>query len=100
MSRRTKSDWQALFTEHEQSGLTATAFCLERNINPKYFSLRRKQLQKNEIDKGKSPFTPIAMPVANTHTMMELHLNNAIKLTLPQSISPAWLVDFIHQWQA
>ncbi len=100
MNRRTKSDWQALFTEHEKSGLTATAFCLERNLNPKYFSLRRKQLQNNKGDKAKSHFTPVAMPAENRHTMIELHLNNAIKLSLPQSISPAWLIDFIHQWQA
>jgi len=100
MNRRTKSDWQALFTEHEQSSLTATAFCLERNLNPKYFSLRRKQLQNNEVDKATSPFTSVAMPVANPHAMIELHLNEAIKLTLPQTISPVWLVDFIHQWQA
>lgn len=100
MNRRTKSDWQALFTEHKQSGLTATAFCLERNLNPKYFSLRRKQLQNNEGDKVKSPFMPVAMPATNTHTMIELHLNNAIKLTLPQTISPSWLVDLIHRLQA
>ena len=100
MNRRTKSDWQALFTEHEQSGITATAFCLERNLNPKNFSLRRKQLQNKEVDKEKSLFTPIAMPAVNTHAMIELHLNDDIKLTLSQSISPAWLVDFIHQWKA
>jgi len=99
MNRRTKSDWQALFSEYEQSGLTATAFCLERNLNPKYFSLRRKQLQNNEGDKAKSPFTSVTMPAANAHTMIELHLNDAIKLTLPQTISASWLVELIHQLQ-
>ncbi len=99
MNRRTKSDWQTLFTEHEQSGLTAAAFCLERNLNPKYFSLRRKQLQVNEADKVKSPFTSLVVPTSNTHAMMELHLHNNMLLKIPLSVSPAWLVDLIHQCQ-
>lgn len=100
MNRRTKSDWQALFTEHKQSGLTAVAFCLEKNINSKYFCLRRKQLQPNTEEKATSAFTSVILPTSNSTSMIELHLNDAIKLTLPQTISAAWLVDFIHQWQA
>jgi len=100
MNRRTKSDWQDLFNEHKQSGLTAVAFCLEKNLNPKYFCLRRKQLQPKNEEKSQSAFTSVTLPTSNSTSKIELHLNEAIKLTLPQSISPAWLVDFIHQWQA
>lgn len=100
MIRRTKSNWQALFTEHKQSGLTAVAFCLEKNLNPKYFCLRRKQLQPKTEEKATSAFMPVTLPLSHSSSMIELHLNNAIKLTLPQTISAAWLVDFIHQLQA
>jgi hypothetical protein len=100
MNRRTKSDWQALFTEHKQSGLTAVAFCLEKNLNPKYFCLRRKQLQAKNEEKATSAFTPMTLPISNSTSMIELQINDTVKLRLPQTISPAWLVDFIHQLRA
>ena len=100
MTRRTKSDWQTLFTEHKQSGLTATAFCLERNINPKYFSLRRKQLQTNNIDMAASPFIPVTIPTSYATPMFELQLNEDLKLKIPLSVSPTWLVELIQQLQA
>jgi len=34
MSRRSQPDWHALFTEQASSGMTATAFCYERGLNP------------------------------------------------------------------
>jgi hypothetical protein len=100
MTRRTKSDWQALFNEHKQSGLTAVAFCQERNLNPKYFCLRRKQLQPKNEEKTTSAFTPITLPTSNSTSMIELQVNEAVKLHIPQTISPSWLVDLIHQLQA
>jgi hypothetical protein len=100
MNRRTKSDWQALFAEHKQSGLTAVAFCLEKNLNPKYFCLRRKQLQPKTEGKTPSAFTSIILPTSNPTSMIELHLNDAVKLHIPQTISPSWLAELIHQLQA
>ncbi len=97
MNRRTKSDWQALFNDHKQSGLTAVAFCLEKNLNPKYFCLRRKQLQPKSEEKATSAFAPVTLPTSNSTTRIELQINDTVKLSLPQTISPAWLVDFIHQ---
>ncbi len=100
MNRRTKSDWQTLFTEHEQSGLTAASFCFERNLNPNYFSLRRKQLQTNQIDKTVSAFTQVVMTSSTTTAMMELCFNDAALLKIPLSVSPTWLVELIQQMQA
>jgi hypothetical protein len=100
MNRRTKSDWQALFNEHKQSGLTAVAFCQERNLNPKHFCLRRKQLQPKNEEKATSAFTPMTLPISNSTSMIELQVNEAVKLHIPQTISPSWLVDLIHQLQA
>lgn len=99
MNRRTKSDWQALFTEHKQSGLTAVAFCQERNLNPKYFCLRRKQLQTKMETKTSSAFVPVTMPISNTTSMIELQQGSA-RLKIPMSVSPDWLVDLIQKIQA
>ena len=44
MKIRSQEQWQHLFADHAASGLSAHQFCLEHNINEKYFSLRRKQL--------------------------------------------------------
>lgn len=43
--KRSKSEWLRLIEEFEQSGLSAAAFCRERGVNAKYFSLRKKQLK-------------------------------------------------------
>ena len=44
MVKRSDSEWQALFNEHESSGLTAAAFCRGKSICAKHFSLRKRQL--------------------------------------------------------
>jgi len=98
MNRRTKSDWQALFTEHEQSGLTATAFCLERGLNPKYFSLRRKQLQTKMEDNVSSAFIPVTTTISNNSSMIELQQGNTF-LKIPLSVTPVWLVELVQQLQ-
>jgi len=99
MNRRTKSDWQALFTEHEQSGLTAVAFCSERNINPKYFSLRRRQLQTKSEYITSSAFMPVTAAISNPTAMIELQQGKAF-LKIPMSVSPVWLVALIQKLQA
>ena len=44
MRKRSADEWRALFEAQTESGLTAAQFCRERDICPKYFSLRRKVL--------------------------------------------------------
>ena len=47
MKRRSKADWQALVLEQQRSGLIASEFCRQRDINEKYFSLRKQALKKS-----------------------------------------------------
>ena len=47
MKRRSKADWQALVLEQQGSGLNASEFCRQRDINEKYFSLRKQALKKS-----------------------------------------------------
>jgi len=44
MIRRSKEEWQALIQAQKTSGLNQMQFCEEHELNPKYFSLRKKQL--------------------------------------------------------
>ena len=45
--RRSKAEWQALVLEQQGSGLNASEFCRQRDINEKYFSLRKQALKKS-----------------------------------------------------
>lgn len=49
MNRRTKAQWRALFDEQQTSGLNATEFCRRESINPKYFSLRKRELSPSSL---------------------------------------------------
>jgi hypothetical protein len=50
MKKRTREQWQELLVQQEASGLSAAAFCQQHDLCPKYFSLRRKQLMKNDSE--------------------------------------------------
>ena len=55
----TKYNWPQLIEEHAQSGLTQTAFCLARNLNPKYFNLKRTRYLAEQ--KSDSRFVAVQM---------------------------------------
>ena len=88
MPRRTQSEWLALFESHTQSGLTATDFCKQHQINHKYFSLRKKQLLEEP--------SPFVQAVVQTRVGSEITLKHG-KTTLSFSgdISPAWIAQLI-----
>ena len=46
MHKYKKYNWEELLAEFDASGLTQTQFCKERDINPRYFSLQRSKLLK------------------------------------------------------
>ena len=43
MQKRTDTEWQQLFTEYQQSGLSQKAFCEQKKICPKGLSRYRRQ---------------------------------------------------------
>lgn len=47
-THRRREEWLALIADYEDSGQTQTAFCAERGINAKYFSLKRSQLTQED----------------------------------------------------
>jgi len=86
MKRRTTEQWQALFAEHERSGQSAAAFCRERGLCPKYFSLRRKQLSPGPGREGVSAFVPVTAPSASPAARIEIQLNNDVQLRVPTTV--------------
>ncbi|MBT0587982.1 IS66 family insertion sequence element accessory protein TnpA [Alteromonas oceanisediminis] len=44
MHRRTIEQWQTLFKQHDESGVTASQFCREQGLCPRYFSKRKRDL--------------------------------------------------------
>lgn len=87
MSRRTQSEWLALIEAHGQSGLTATAFCKEHQINPKYFSLRKQQLKRD------SPFVQ-AVVQSDVGSEIKLH-HGKTTLSFNRDVPPAWVAKLI-----
>ena len=100
MKRRTKSEWQTLFAEHGDSGLSTTAFCRERGLNAQYFGKRQRQLQENDTVTATSSFVPVAIPARSAMSMLELQQGEGLVLKIPLSVSPGWLADLIQQLQA
>lgn len=59
MKKRTETQWRALFAEHDEGNLSASAFCKAKGLCPKYFSLRRKQLLGANDSKVVSAFVAV-----------------------------------------
>lgn len=95
MNKRSESQWRGLFEAHEASGQSAAAFCRERGLCPKYFSLRRRQLQGEGV-KAKAPnsqgaFVPVRLSASAALT---LQVGDAV-LRLPATVSPAWVAQLL-----
>ena len=90
MTRRTQEQWHELIEEQQTSGLNATTFCRDRQINPKYFSLRKQQL------------TPPAQPrfiraTVETSRPAQPRLHyKGIEVTLDHC-SVEWVAQLIHK---
>ncbi len=52
-----KHNWPQLFADYEQSGLSQTEFCQQRELNPKYFSLKLSKCKASKT----SAFTKVAV---------------------------------------
>jgi len=93
MKARTRDEWLSLFKEHKESGLNATEFCKGKSLNPKYFSLRRKQLLNDE---PKQAFVRASTVRSAPPKINPISLQGRFGiLSLPDSTSPEWLASFI-----
>ncbi len=99
MIRRTQEQWLALFAEHDQSDLSATAFCQAHELCPKYFSLRRRQLVNQSLSESKqgSVFVRMPTPIAdNKPQNQNITLRGKFgELHFASMVSPSWLAALL-----
>ena len=83
-----KYDWPALLEEFEHSGLTQAEFCLNKDINSKYFSQKRKA--------GKTPkdtrFTKVQVQ-ASSEITLEV---GRCKIRCANHLSLAAIANLVH----
>ena len=99
MAKRTEEEWQALFQQHSESGLTAAQFCRNNKLCPKYFSLRRKQLlsDKTQVQPSALPFVPARLPstsIVHDKSLITLKYQSC-QLQLPASVNEKWLAGLV-----
>ena len=74
MNKRTPDQWQALFTAYQASGLSQAQFCKRERLCPKYFSLRRRQLNESQHSaKLNRPLIQVQAPQTPSHIGVSLH---------------------------
>ena len=99
MTRRSPTQWRALFREQEASGLKASAFCRARGLCPNYFSLRRRQLSAglgpDTLPATTSSFVSVAVR-RSADACVEIRLGTTLSLHVPVTVSPLWPVQVLH----
>ena len=93
MKKLTSEEWQALFAEQLASGLSARQFCIQRDVCPRYFSLRWRQLSAP----SPTAFVPLHRQapgaIAETSTTVLLHHGRST-LEL-RAVSPQWVSQLL-----
>ena len=85
-----KYNWPALLEEFEQSDLTQTRFCEEKNINPKYFSQQRSKAKSN----SERPFSKIEVsPAPSQGLTLEV---GRCKIHCPDNMPLQSLATLVH----
>jgi len=102
MIRRSKAQWLALFEAHDKSGLTATAFCREHQLNPTYFSQRRKQLVDETLSSshkavGASRFVSAIVDASPRRDVVVSV--GAVSVAIPLMADPQWAAHLIKHLQ-
>lgn len=100
MKRRTRTQWLALFAQHDSSGLSATEFCKGNDLCPKYFSLRRKQLAApiDEVENGfvQVKVKPETKPVISGPQSAALIIHSSAgQLVFGELPQPGWLAQLL-----
>ena len=94
MSRKTNADWARIIQAQASSGLTATEFCCQKKLNPKYFSLRKQRyLQQAQ---------PLPFIEAKVLPRPELPIKlrwRELELVLPQHCDAHWLLTLMQGLQ-
>jgi hypothetical protein len=96
--RRSHDDWLSLIQQQEDSGFNAAQFCLEHELDHKYFCKRKRELvahrqpvlETNDFIKIQSS----AHSAASKPGYLILHHQHA-ELHIPTSANVAWLAQLM-----
>jgi len=97
--RKTKNDWQNIFKQHKESGLTIKVFCKQNKISSSSF-YKYKQLVpcQSEFVQAKvvrgTSITKQEVALSNTGSVITLE-TSAGCLSLPKSTSPSFLIQLL-----
>jgi len=97
--QRSRAQWLELIAQQKQSGLKASEFCRQQEINPQYFSKRKRQLSSHfEPASQPSSFINVQpshkISVPSKERRISLSYQN-IQLQFPTSIEPQWLAQLL-----
>ncbi len=96
MKNRTQDEWRELFKLQADGNLSVAAFCKEHSIGQSYFYKRKSDLTAKKIQPIKTSFIKVKPQQSNTAPVSSIKLQyQQARLSLPSSISPSWLAEFI-----
>jgi len=92
MVKRSREEWRALFEAQAQSGQTAAAFCRAQGVDPRYFSVRKRQLSGAEPKARATGFAHARVIPAVER--LEL-VAGGVRLVLPASLPVSYLAELV-----
>ena len=97
MTKRSVEQWQALFKQHDESGLKSSEFCRVNNVCSKYFSKRRKDLNWQSIQKSKSKLIKLLRPnPADGELTSSITIKTKdIAIIIPSTHSSQWIAELV-----
>jgi hypothetical protein len=93
MTKRSREDWRALFEAQAASGMSAAAFCRAQGVDPRYFSVRKRQLLGREPKAQATGFARAR--VIPGLERIELMTNGGVRLVLPAALPAAYLAELV-----
>ena len=93
--QRSRQEWRQLFTQQQQSGLSAVEFCRQHHINIQTFYARRSDIR---LQYRQSKFVQVKREVTMVESREcaeaeQITLDyGAGRLRLPITVQPHWLV--------
>lgn len=92
MKRRTQDEWRELIKQQQDSGLSASQFCKERDINDKYFSTIKYKLK--EKDTRQNGFQAVGVLSGNQSITLR---SKGVDIQMPLSVNAHWLASLAKQ---
>lgn len=104
MVKRSVEQWQELFRQHDESGLSASQFCRENELCHRYFSKRKKDLgwlaDKKYLQTTPSKLRsfvkvkPTNQAVTQPSDSIKVQVHN-VCITVPAAQSSIWVADLV-----